>query len=231
MDDHESVAVTRGGYEDYLALERFHYRASAPATRVRVLAARVGAERLLAGVLVVSMPTLNGRWRDIAWKGERPTDRRESAAWINREVRCISRVIVDPRFRGQSIARRLVEAYLREPDSPRTEAVAAMGAFCPFFGAAGMREVRVPSTARDRVLERELRRHGLRPWECADLSRVRGCVRRSGRLREAIERWARASRATSRWCGDGGLDVERLAELACMGGSAIAQPPRVFVTP
>jgi GNAT superfamily N-acetyltransferase len=229
MDDHDEVTITGGSYHDYLALERFHYRAAAPATRVRVLSAR--SYGMLAGVLVVSMPTLNGRWRDLAWPGERPGDRRESARWINRELRCVSRVIVEPRFRGQSIARRLVQEYLRSPDSPRTEAIAAMGAFCPFFQAAGMREVRPGRTARDQALARALARAGLSALECVDVARAQSVIARSPRLAREIERWARSSRATSRRCGGKRVGLPRLAELACLGGSAIAQPPRVFVWP
>lgn len=225
MDDH--ISISRGEWSDYLALERFHYRAAAPATKVRILTACEG--ELLAGVLVISMPTLNGRWRDLAWPGEKPADRRRSMRWINREVRCISRVIVEPRFRGRSIARRLVKAYLRSPDSRKTEAVAAMGAFCPFFKAAGMREVKLAPVERDRALDRALRRAGLVALDCADLSRVRRAVRRSGTLRRKIVRWAGASRATSAWCER--LDTERLAELACLAGSTIAHPRRVFVFP
>lgn len=227
LDDHDAITISRGSYADYLALERFHYRASAPATHVRVL--RATQDGVLAGVLVVSMPTLNGRWRDLAWPGERPRDKHESMRWINRELRCISRVIVDPRFRGQSIARRLVEEYLRDADSPRTETIAAMGAFSPFFEAAGMRAVPVGPTPRDRALGRALARASLRPWQCADLSRVRRAIGRSPSLRREIERWARSSRATSRWIES--ASVERLAELVCLGGGAIAQPPRVFVWP
>jgi GNAT superfamily N-acetyltransferase len=225
LDDR--ITISPGTWADYLALERFHYRAGVPATKVRILAAREGDS--LAGVLVVSMPTLNGRWRDLAWPGQRPRDRRRSMRWINREVRCLSRVIVEPRFRGRSIARRLVEEYLRAPDSLKTEAVAAMGAFCPFFKAAGMREVTPGRVVRDVVLASAFARASLSPFECADLSRVRRAMGRSRALRREIERWARASRATSRCCDD--LNLEKLAELACLGGHAIAHPPRVFVWP
>ena len=229
MDDHDAVTISRGTYADYLALERFHYRSSSPATRVRLLAARDEGTGILAGVLVVSMPTLNGRWRDLAWPGERPRDRRESAWWINREIRCLSRVIVEPRFRGQSIARRLVEAYLHAPDSPKTEAIAAMGAFCPFFVAAGMREVMVERSFREHALAEAFTFEGLHAWQCADVSHARRLVRRSASLRRAITRWARSSRATSRWCERDEKSTERLVELACLGGSTIVSPPRVFV--
>lgn len=224
--------IREGTIDDYDSLSRLHYRAGPPATVARVLAARDAFNGELLGVLVVSHPTLNGRWRDIAWPGEKPSDKSSSTAWLNREVRCISRVIVDPRARGRSIATCLVRAYLARPDTPKTEAIAAMGSACPFFASAGMREVRVARTARDESLARSLASAGLRPHECADLARVRRRLSRSPMLRRAIERWARASRATSRWCeGERKLGIERLAELLCLGAGGIVCPPRVFVSP
>lgn len=222
--------IRDGTIDDYATLERFHYRAGPPATFARVLCAHERDREGCLGVLVVSHPTLNGRWRDIAWPGERPRDKAESAAWLNQEVRCISRVIVDPRARGRSIASSLVRAYLAHPDTPRTEAIAAMGSACPFFASAGMREVSIARTARDESLARSLARAGLRGHQCADLSLVRRRLSRSPMLRHAVERWARASRATSHWC-DGEVDVARLAELVCLGAGGLVYPPRVFVTP
>jgi len=228
----DDLAICEGKVDDYHTLERFHYRAGPPATIARVLVARDTENEEVRGVLVVSHPTLNGRWRDIAWPSERPTDKGASAAWLNREVRCISRVIVEPRARGRSIATSLVRAYLSRPDTPRTEAIAAMGGACPFFASAGMREVGIARTARDAALARSLARAGLRASQCADLALVRRRLSRSPMLRREIERWARASRATSRWCeGDREMGIECLAELVCLGAGGIVCPPRVFVSP
>src|SRR5205823_1709377 len=98
----------------------------------------------LAAVLVVSMPTLNGRWRELAWPGRFcGGDQRACARRLNEEVRTISRVIVEPRWRGLGVATRLVREYLRSPLTEKTEAAAAMGVCCPFFEAAGMRAWRL----------------------------------------------------------------------------------------
>lgn len=60
------------------------------------------------GVLVVSMPVLNSRLRPLAWPSRyRTGDRRADARRINRELRTLSRVIVDPRVRGIGLATRL----------------------------------------------------------------------------------------------------------------------------
>ena len=114
-----------GTMRDYHALARFHYRATRPATIARILTLDDPNHDEPVGVLVLSMPTLNGRWRDEAWPGRfRARDRSAAAARINRELRTISRVIIDPRYRGLGLAARLVRAYLSSPDTPATEAIA-----------------------------------------------------------------------------------------------------------
>ncbi len=139
------LAVTIGCWGDYQALARFHYIAGKPATHVHVLCIQDPIDKQLVGVLVISMPTLDGSWRQLAWPNRyRSRDRAAAARRINRELRTISRVIVDPRYRGMGLARALVEAYLANPLTQATEAIAAMGAVSPFFKAAGMTEYRLP---------------------------------------------------------------------------------------
>ena len=183
------VVIERGTIHDYAALAHLHYRAGRPASVVRVLRARHGGE--VIGVLVVSMPTLDGWWRELAWPGRfRCGDKSRDTARLNREVRCISRVIVDPRRRGTGVARLLVRAYLRRPLTPLTESCAAMGAWCPFFSAAGMTEYRSPPSARDARLADALAGCGLgvhalltpRDWPPL--------------VRKEVARWALASRVT-----------------------------------
>lgn len=131
-----------GTPDDYDALAHHHYLAGRPATRALIRrAVRTlpdGTDRL-AGVLVVSRPTLNGAWRDRPWPGRYTgPDRRAAALRLNAELRCISRVIVEPSSRGLGIAGALVRSYLDRPLTPATEALAQMGAACPFFARAGM---------------------------------------------------------------------------------------------
>jgi hypothetical protein len=185
----EALRVRAGMRAEYERLAALHYRAAAPATVDLVLAAEEPGAGAV-GVLVVSRPVLNARWRERAWPGRYSTgDKRRDAARLNAEVRAISRVVVDPRFRALGVARRLVRAYLDAPLTARTEAAAAMGAVCPFFRAAGMREWRLGPTARDARLKRAMRGAGVRAME---LLTTRG-ARRVG---DALRVWADASRAT-----------------------------------
>jgi len=143
--------VSMGTVADYHALARHHYCSDRPATVSRVLTVtdaspsvagrwvgRAHEPRVVA-VLVESMPTLNCAMRD--WVlGERyrawPAGPR--AALLREELRCISRVIVHPSYRGSGLAARLVRAALDSAATPLTEAMAAMGRVHPFFEKAGM---------------------------------------------------------------------------------------------
>lgn len=179
------ITIEQGSPRDLDDLARFHYAAGRPGPIARIL--RAVDEGQTVGVLVASMPTLNGRWRAIAWPGDYDTpDQRENAQRLNHDVRVISRVIVDPRYRGRGIAVRLVRAYLGNPCTARTEAVAAMAHACPFFERAGMRRVDLPPSKADAKLLHALERHGVDP---ADLlshppESVAGALRTWARARK-----------------------------------------------
>lgn len=227
---HDLFRIEPGTRRDYESLARTHYRAGPPATFDAVLRA-VGSPGsrhagALAGVLVASRPTLNASWRVAAWgRAFAPrAGKREAARRLNAQVRTISRVVVAPAWRGLGVARALVEAYLRRPRARRTEAVAAMARYCPFFAAAGMREVRAPAPRRAAALARALRRAGIAPWRLLDGRAARRAAR-DPLLRDAARRFARAGRAGRALAGlpDWALLASGAAWLACR--------PRVFVRP
>jgi GNAT superfamily N-acetyltransferase len=145
------------------------------------------------GVLVASRPVLNGPWREAAWPGWLAgQSKRVAAGRINRELRVISRVVVDPRVRGMGAATALIARYLRQHATRRTEVIAAMAWASPVFERAGMRAVPVPMSRRDAALRRGLARLGIEPEELACPARVR----RSRALARVLRAWAKASRAT-----------------------------------
>lgn len=199
------ITVEPGAVRDYTALAHHHYRAGRPATiatrpggKPGILVTRDEAGRL-AGVLVVSMPTLNSSWRRLAWPGEYDTrDKRRDARAVNATLRCISRVIVEPRFRGLGLARRLVRAYLDGPLTPRTEAVAAMGHVCPFFEGAGMTAYALPPTARDARLLDALASLAIEAWELLDHDTAADTLARHPWLAREARLWANGSGGTRR---------------------------------
>lgn len=228
--------VTQGTIADYTALASMHYRGGRPATIVRVLVARRAERGPVIGVLTISMPTLNGAWRALAWPDLVPTSRapddlRHAAERLNDAapdgtgVRCISRVIVDPRHRGQGVAGALIAAYLRDPLTTRTEAVAAMGAACPLFVRAGMREWVLPHTHRDQQLLRALAERGMSGGSLVDIARAARRIARSPTLAAALGQWARASRATRTIAQ---ADVRTLIRAAAR---SLSVRPRAYTTP
>jgi len=194
--------ISHGTLADYTHLSSLHYRAGKPATHIRILAARPASSRstdtLPIGILVISMPTLNASWREKAWPGEyaQHLGRRTTARRINRDIRCISRLIVDPRWRGRGVASALLRAYLADPLTRRTEALSAMGAACPVFQRAGMRRCDPEPSSRDTRLIQNIEAAGLRPWMIADPPRAIEAAARFPHLDRAFRIWARAYRAT-----------------------------------
>jgi ABC-type transport system involved in cytochrome c biogenesis ATPase subunit len=218
-----AIAIEPGDREDYLALAPLHYRAGEPATMVRVLAARAACERGPVGVLVASMPVLNGPWRREVWPGvfERGTARERAIALNDARtgVRCISRVIVDPRFRSLGVATMLVRAYLREPMTPRTEALAVMGRASSFFERAGMTPHAMTPANRHVRLMRALALAHVTACDLATPGRTLRRVMRTRRAHEierALRSWAGASRATARLRDASLVDVLRAAARSAM---------------
>jgi GNAT superfamily N-acetyltransferase len=214
--------VEVGRIGDYHALAHWHYRAAAPATHVRVLRLR-GADETTIGVMVVSMPTLNNLFRRYAWPGRYDGgSKRESMRRLCAEVRTISRVVIDPRFRGLGLARRLVRAYLDEPLTPATEAAAAMGACCGFFAGAGMTEYRPPPPERDLRLADALSAAGIDPLALLGSDRAGRLLASHpmrGFMERELRRWAGQSRSSKH------LILREAAEVAPVAANSLVCRP------
>lgn len=180
----------------YDALAGWHYRASRPRAPRLVLAARVPGLNSPAGVVVLTHPVLNAWWRPAVWPGwalgGAPAQR---ARAINAGLSCIARVIVDPRVRACGIGVRLVQQALARSPTARVEALAALGDLAPLFARAGM--TRVPAGGPDLPadLRAALRSAGVHRWQLAHAP-TRARLARRADFARALERYARASRAT-----------------------------------
>lgn len=217
------IRIEQGTGADLAALSRFHYRSGRPASPCRVL--RATSRGRLAGVLVACHPTLNGAWREQIWPGRYSgIDPRRAAHRLNREVRRISRVIVDPRDRGRGVARRLVRAYLDDPATPATEAVAAMGRLSPFGASAGMTTYPLPPRPADDRLADMLHAAGVEPWELLDPSRVER-MRGGALIERELGVWARATASSVPKPMRGWTDVFSLAPLAA---ARLSAPPVAY---
>jgi GNAT superfamily N-acetyltransferase len=223
-DRRATSIIEDGTSDDYRRLAAFHYRSGPPATVARVLrAVDPGAGGQLAGVLVVSYPALWGTWRRAVWPGRFQTgDLSTDARRINRDIRAISRVVVDPRYRGLGIAAGLVRAYLVDPCTPLTEAVTSMGRWCPFFQAAGMTPHELAIPRRDRELMVVLGRAGIRPWQLLDAAAARRAAH-TPPLRRALEHWHRRGREITRRGAD-----RTTWEIAMLAGAALSARPIAY---
>ncbi|QQE13635.1 hypothetical protein JD969_09295 [Planctomycetota bacterium] len=94
----------------------------------------------IVGVLVESLPALSCSLRDYALDRRycSPLSLRQRAKLLNKEMRCISRVVIHPQYRGLSLAVHLVQHALTTATTRFTESLAAMGQVNPFFERAGM---------------------------------------------------------------------------------------------
>jgi GNAT superfamily N-acetyltransferase len=186
------LTLQRGTIRDYEALAEHHYKAGRPATATRVLVLRHDrpgvVERFtggmkptdsdrrarmagVVGVLVESQPTLSCRMRDHALGDRYRSLRsaRQRAALLNAELRCVSRVVVHPQWRGLRLAVRLVREALVTATTPYTEAIAAMGRVHPFFEKSGMTAYRRPVLESDARLSAALIRAGIEPTHLSRL--------------------------------------------------------------
>jgi len=193
--------VVRGRIRDYHELAGFHYLAGPPACHKRVYVVRrpsAGRGRRwrdvaaadLAAVLVVSPPLLTVRGRNIATGGRYSgRDRREATRRLNREMECISRVIVHPTYRGSGLAGRLVRHALATAETPMVEALAAMGRVHPFLERAGMTATHLEADAISRRVLAAAEAAGFTPADVVAVEPVRKFLsRRRGKARAALRR-------------------------------------------
>ncbi len=141
-----------GDLGDYEQLAAYHYRGERPVAVKAVYALRSREARGAlggrpAGVIVYTMPNPRVALRTVATGGRfAGLDRHTELELLNRDVRCIARVIVEPRLRGIGLATRLVRQTMPLLNVPIVEALGVMPRVNPFLERAGMKafEPRVP---------------------------------------------------------------------------------------
>jgi hypothetical protein len=145
----KKMEIGRGGIEDYKQLACYHYRSSVLGPYRAIFSLRLAGVRRAAGVIVYSMPTPGLELRNIALGGVfGGLGKIERLALINKNIRCINRVIIEPRFRGLGLASRLVRETMGRMQVPVIETLAVMGHINPFFEKAGMTAYRGGISAR-----------------------------------------------------------------------------------
>jgi hypothetical protein len=138
------MEIVPGCFEDYKQLAHYHYRRSRPGPYEKIFVLRNdylrSTRKKVLGVIVYSLPTprleIRSHVMDNFFCG---FDKDTQLELINKNIRCMSRVIIEPRFRGLGLAQRLVRQTMPKMNVPIIEAVAVMGRINPFFEKAGMR--------------------------------------------------------------------------------------------
>ncbi|MEJ5260035.1 MAG: hypothetical protein WHS88_07595 [Anaerohalosphaeraceae bacterium] len=114
------------------------------------------------GIITYAMPLLNcAARRQAAGDFFSIPDKRLRLERLNQRVRRISRVIIDPRFRGLGLAARLVRETMSLVKVPMVEAVSVMGSMARFFEQAGMRKIDIPPRPQARLLAEQLVQAGI----------------------------------------------------------------------
>lgn len=152
------LCIEPGTIQDYHHLARFHYRRSAlgPTAGIWVIRNR-RPSRYDSGepvaVIVYTYPAPNLAVRNVITQNffARP-DKAAGVSLLNRHVRCISRVIVDPRWRILGLASWLVRQTMPLLNVAMIESMALMGQFHPFLENAGLRQFIPPQNPKTEKL-------------------------------------------------------------------------------
>ncbi len=153
------VEIIPGCYDDYKKLSSYHYRDNGPGQMSKIFAIKPKANSFLQadtiGVIVYSTPNPGLELRNIATNNFFVGfDRATQISLLNKYIRRISRVIIEPRFRGLGLAGRLVRETMPIMNFPIIEASAIMGEVNPFFEKAGMTAFHAPEKlSTSRVIE------------------------------------------------------------------------------
>jgi hypothetical protein len=152
----KNIKIVPGSYADYKQLARYHYRDSGPKQFTSIYVLKFGDHNSSlvprtsslgpVGIITYSAPSRGQDLRNIAtgnfFSG---LDRSSQLELLNKSVRRISRVIIEPRFRGLGLASRLVAETMPLQNIPLIEAVYIMGWVHPFFEKAGMKAFHAPA--------------------------------------------------------------------------------------
>jgi len=139
------LEIVQAGLAEYNQLARFHYRDGRLGAYAAIFALKESdavhsRNGEIAGVIVYSMPAPALELRSMATGGLfKGFCRAAALQLVNENIRCISRVIIEPRYRGLGLASRLVAETMPRMDMPIIESMAVMGRINPFFEKAGMK--------------------------------------------------------------------------------------------
>ena len=144
----ENLQITPGCLDDYKRLARYHYLGSQTGPASAIFTLNRSGGKTPVGVIVYSNAPAVLELRNIAtghvFAG---LDRSTQLELINANIRRISRLVIEPRFRSLDLASRLVRETMPLVNVPIVEALAVMGWVNPFFERAGMKAYKAKPSA------------------------------------------------------------------------------------
>jgi len=175
----KKLEIVPGTIDDYNQLARYHYRDTRLGPYAAIFALRQNSRWIassgakVVGVIVYAMPSPGLELRNMATEQIfAGFDKSTQLALINKNIRCISRVIIEPRFRGLGLASRLVRETMPQMQMPVIEALAVMGLVNPFFEKAGMTAYTAKIPVRCAQLAEALSIVGIEEHELIDAQQV-----------------------------------------------------------
>ena len=183
----ENLQIVPGCLDDYKLLARYHYRGSHPGPTAAIFALK--AKTMISGVLgpktvgviVYSTAGPGLDLRNIATGNFLASlDRSTQLSLINTNIRRISRLIIEPRFRGIGLASRLVRETMPLVNVPIIEALAVMGWINPFLERVGMKAYKAKTAASSVQFIEALSLVGIEQAELIDPLRIQHKLDRLG---------------------------------------------------
>lgn len=182
------LEIAEGGRQDYEQLSMYHYRDTkiGPYAAIYILKPTgrlaLSLNKKAVGVIVYTMPSMSLELRSIALSDILTgLDKRTRLSVINKNIRTISRVIIEPRFRNLGLATAIVKETLGLLDVPIIEAMAVMGLVNPFFEKAGMTAYKAPIPARCVQMKEAFDYVGVKENLLIDAVKVQKKIERLGR--------------------------------------------------
>jgi len=143
----QTLRIVPGTRQDYESLTQYHYRECnvGPYAAIFALKGKFRtAEKIeTVGVIVYAMPAAGCQLRSVATGGLfAGLDKSSRLKLIGKNIRTISRVIIEPRFRSLGLAARIVRETMPLMNVPFIEALAVMGRvrLIEAFGTIGIDE-------------------------------------------------------------------------------------------
>lgn len=138
------IVVEKGTKEDWNLLHELHYKAENLPAGPQYFRATLYGETI--GVGVMSNPKMLLRGRNMLMPMMKPNQggldgkiiNRHRAKWLNDNIRCNSRLVLDTMYRGAGVAYRMQNLMMRLTGAQIVEFQSSMSKFNPFAGRAGV---------------------------------------------------------------------------------------------